>query len=263
MSDQKQMWQLVKFELASPSLKHFLNQLLVLVVTAFIFEAFIYLIHQNSNEHFSDIVFDVFLLLVVLFYPQVLRQPAFRITDLKGGLYATPFYVYATQLPIKQHVLMRSRFILSFVYCVSVTVMAIAFAYVFPKIINALFAVEALGFFLGTLHDLFTPAEFGAFITIWGLFAAAFSGLFAAADVGGTYTKKALFGYNILYLLVLLVVLAGLNFLTGRGLVDWTIVLATNAPFSGIVGFALFALVCHVIWHWEARRYARKVDYHV
>lgn len=247
MSDQKQMWQLVKFELSGLSWKYFLILLLVFGVTAFMFEVFISLIYQDGREDFSDIVFDCLLLFVVFFYPQVLRQPSFRMASLKGGLYATPFYVYATQLPIKQHVLMSSRFVLSLLHHVGVVVIAIILAYVYP----------------GSIRALFSLWEFIAFLVIWGLLAAAFAGTFAAADVGATYTKKALFGYNILYLLVLISVLAGLNLLTGHGLVGWTIELGRNAPFLGIAGFTLFTLLCNGIWHLEARRYARKVDYHV
>lgn len=251
MSEQKQMWQLVKYELASASSRRVLSRILEIVlvigVMAIIFEVFIYLVQQNQNENFSDIVFDILLLSFVLYYPQFMRGSFFRSANIKGDLYATPFYVYASQLPIKQRVLMRSRFVLSLLYTCGATVIAIVLAYVYP----------------GTTHTLLTLGEFIVFLTIWGLLAAAGSGLFAAADVGGTYSKRVLWGYNILSLLVLVMVLAGLNVLTGHGFIGWTIELAKNAPLQGIAGTIVFALFCNWIWHLEARRYARKVDYHV
>lgn len=247
MSDQQFMWQLVKFELTGTPFKQLLLRTLTVVVMAAAFELILLVLVEDNPDGYGAIIFDVVLLSIVLYYPLLLRLPPFRSADLKSGLYAAPFYVYATRLPIPQRVLMRSRFVLSFVYTVGATVIAIVLAYVYP----------------GTVRSLFTPGEFGAFLTMWGLVAAAASGLIVAGEVGGTYTKKEIFGYSTVFLFVVIVALFGLKWFTGDIFVGLTIELSKNAPLKGMAGTFGLAVVLNGIWYLEAKRYARKVDYHV
>ena len=59
------------------------------------------------------------------------------------------------------------------------------------------------------------------------------------------------------------VALFGLKWFTGDIFVGLTIELSKNAPLKGMAGTFGLAVVLNGIWYLEAKRYARKVDYHV
>jgi hypothetical protein len=247
VSDRQFMWQLVKFEFTGTPFKQWLLRLFTVVVMAALFEGMLFILVNEASGGYGAVVLDVVLLSAVFYYPQWLRLPSFRVADLKSGLYAAPFYVYATRLPIPQYVLRRSRFVLSFVYTVGATVMAVALAYVYP----------------GTVRSLFTLGEFGVFLTVWGLVSVALSGLIAACEVGGVYTTKEIYGYSTVFLLVILAALLCLKWLTGDIFIALTVELSKSAPLMGVAGTLALAAVLNGIWYLEAKRYARKVDYHV
>lgn len=245
MAKQKQLWGLVAYELKVTPVNQLLRQLLMAVIIAVFFGFFI---DQDINN-WGAVIADLVLCFFVMAYPYSGRLQLFRVVKLKSHLYVNSFYVQASMLPIKQEELLASRFILAFIYTFLTTVVGVAGAFLLPNS-NTLFSELSLG-------------QSIAFILLWALFAASGGAYLAAGDVGGKYSIKQLIGYNSLFFSIVIILFAALYLSTGKGLVAWSFVFVINAPILSVFIALLVVLASNALAFLEAKRLAKKVEYHV
>ncbi|ALC80666.1 MULTISPECIES: hypothetical protein [Bacillus] len=245
MANQKQLWGLVAYELKVTPVNQLLRQLFMAAIIAFFFGFFI----DRDIKNWGAVIADLVLCIFVMFYPYSGRLQIFRVVKIKSHLYANAFYVQASMLPIKQEVLLASRLILSFFYTFLTAVVGVSGAFLLPNS-NPLFSELSLG-------------QSVAFILLWALIAASAGAFLAAGDVGGKYSIKQLINYNVLLYSSVIILFAALHFFTGKGLVGWSFDIVTNAPFLSVCIALLVFLISNVLAFLEAKRLAKKVDYHV
>ncbi|MBD1380638.1 hypothetical protein [Metabacillus arenae] len=246
MSNQNQIWKLVWFELKVAPIKQGLMQLLCIIVTSFIIEMFIELIQEHGSDY-KFFFMDAFLVFIVTMYPLLFRLAPFRTENIKGDLYATSFYVYATQLPIKQDVLLLSRFIFKGLLAAVSSAVSFICVYLYP----------------GTFQSVFKPSEFIIFLIVWMFITLTVNFQFVSADVGSSFSKVKIAVVNIIFYSIVLLAFFIISWVTGDSLVSWTINFSKSTPFLTVLAALLLAGVSFYTGYIQAKGYVRKADYHV
>ncbi len=241
MKDWKEAYQLAKLEL-SQSWQGF--------VFTFCFYMFVLSYLAVSLESYLEndfMGYDFFFLLLFSIAGMWMKPKQFQVQKQTEGFLAAPILLMQLQLPIRQEILIKSRFIIYFFYS-------------FPWQIILL----GVYYFITPIQDVLSLVSYIAFCLIW-LSANVYIGtVFPISDAGekGFTTTKlgtaltvviSLFAVFLLFLIIYA--------LSDHGVVYWTIVFAEKWPLvSSIISIiiAYFALQAHQIY---MKKVINKVDY--
>lgn len=198
-------------------------------------------VYLDSNY----IGFDIFFILLFIFAPYYWKSKHFQYKKVSTNFWANPIFIMLLQLPINKHALVKSRLLIHLVY-------ALPFAItVFPL----------LYFINGDVRNIMALSTYIAFVIIWLSFSVYFGLILAASDVGDYVTPIRWVYYSILVFGVFAGIIAFFHFYLQRGIVDWTIQLATVWPLQSIIISIILTILGWKYWQFYMLRTIKKLDY--
>jgi len=160
-------------------------------------------------------------------------------------VYRTPHFIFLHQLPISKDVLIKSRFIIYFIYSIPFHTLLLTSIY----------------FWSPSLKEILPLSNFIVFLLVWIAFIVWFGGAFPAGDVGDQISKTKLIKASILLYGGTALVFAFFYLILDQGIVNWTIAMSNRWPLVTLIVSIMVAFLS--LWYWI--RYADKrmteVDY--
>lgn len=242
MYEWKHAFALAKFEM-NESKQVFIYLFLYYCLFVGLFVSISYLV---GDFYFGGL--DIFYLLLFTFVPFWIRPKEFQYQKTHGGMWASPAIITLTQLPIKKDIIIKSRFILYFIYS-------------FPF---QLFLLVSLYTLTPNLQTTMSLGSYIAFSIIWLSFGI-YTGLsIVTTDAGDGYKREKhklymTLSFVILLAVILLILCFGLIF--KHGIVHWTIIIAQKWPLisAAISILLVFLGFKHAQQH--MKKTIEKVDY--
>ncbi|MCC2249886.1 hypothetical protein JUJ52_07885 [Virgibacillus sp. AGTR] len=241
MKEWKQAYQVAKLELTH-SIKGFFFY--------FIFLMFILSFLATSLESYIDndfMGYDFFFIFLFFMGGFWAKPKVFQSQKQALDVLVSPTLIMQLQLPIKQDVLIKSRFIIYFCYSLPWQVIfLILFYYVSP------------------INEMLSISAYIAFSVIWLSTAVYVGTLFPMSDAGERGFAATTIGTIIIAIMVLFlmfIAFLGIYFFTDHGFVYWSIVIAKKWPFLASIlsiGLAGAALQAHQIY---MKKIMNKLDY--
>ncbi|MDV2686255.1 hypothetical protein RYX56_17955 [Alkalihalophilus lindianensis] len=243
MSENQLIKKIILFELKNTPLIKYVWMAAAIGLIVFLGTQFI---DEVSVGGRLPVIYD-FLFFSALSIAYTVRYKPFNIQDLKGGLYASSFFILLKQTPIADRVIMKSRFIMSAIYILTFNSIVFMLFYVFSTSIReGLSVTEAIILGISWL----------AISCVWG-------GMYAAGEPGGRYSPVALVIWSVIYIVVLIILLTAFNLLAGAPYIIWSINVVQTNPLLLLGITLLFLLIATVIWIFSYKYYENKTDYHL
>lgn len=242
MNNWKQAFVLAKFEIRE-SKQIFIYLFLYYCLFISLFVMISYLV---GDFYFGGL--DIFYLLLFTFVPFWIRPKEFQYQKTHGDIWASPAVITLNQLPIKRDIIIKSRFILYFIYS-------------FPF---QLFLLVSLYLLTPNMQTNMSPISYISFSIIWLSFGV-YAGLsIVTTDAGDQYGKgkRKLYltlSFGILIAIILLILCFGLIF--SYGIVHWTIIFAQKWPFISAAISTLLAFLGFKHAQQHMKKTMEKIDY--
>lgn len=238
MNEWKQAYRLASFEIKASF------RSLVLLLVFYIAASMIFMqsfdVYLNGEFQFFDLMF----MLIFFMFPVWMKNKEFQMQKLDGDLWTSPSIVMLQQLPVTQHVIVKSRFVIHAICS-------------FPLQLVLLGSMPLLS---ETFRDMMTPLAYAVFVLIWIALSIAVGFIMAASEAGGNYKTKAVV-MSFVYLLVGFVVIYFLLQLTNEGFVYWTMVAASEWPaVSGLIAIILIVSGWKY-WQRDMKKLMKRTDY--
>ncbi|MEC5424110.1 hypothetical protein QGM71_11465 [Virgibacillus sp. C22-A2] len=241
MQEWKQAYSLAKLELRMSKFGF---------LSAFLFSMFILFFIVTSIESYMENGFvgiDFFFVLLFSVATIWTKPKEFQIKKVSGDLIVLPLVVMQKQLPIKQDVIMKSRFIVHFFYS-------------FPFQLLALIGI----YFMSPLPEMLSVGSFIAFAIIWLSFGVYAGYVFPLSEIGTkgplTSTVGTIF-IGVTLLIVLLSIFTMIHVLFENGIVYWSIILAQKWPIVSSIASILLAFFGFAHWQHYMKKAMDKLDY--
>lgn len=238
METWKQAFSLAMFEVKA-SRKNFVTLLFFLAVFGFAFTG----VFSEVGEKlffFYDLLFLMFFSIA----PTWIKAKEFQYQKLGDERWGTPYFNFLHQLAIPNHVLIRSRFVNYLIISIPLHL-----------------AVFMIMFFFTNSNDMLPIGNFIAFSLIWFCFGIYGGLLYPASDTGDVISNLKLTIYFIIIVVGFIGSLLLTFLLTGRGIVQWTVVAATHWPLLSSVISIFLAIVGLNVWLSYAAKNMKKIDY--
>lgn len=239
MEDWKQAAALAKFELRH-SKKAVIPLGFMLFVYAFLM---VYAAPQLIETVFYDLFFLIFIGMAALWA----KPKEFQGNKMRDGSYGTPYFVMLHQLPIKNDILIKNRFVIYFIYSI-------------PAHFIFLFSMYA---FSAEIRAILTFPEFVAFSIIWLSFGIYWGVQNPATDVI-QIVKTSTVKMWVATVFLLAFCVGGVILLqqfTGYGIVYNSMMLAKKWPLYTSILSILAAVVCTKLALRQANKKIMKTDY--
>lgn len=187
------------------------------------------------------------LLYLVMFTAGALwtKPKELQVQRIHNELLAQPTFIMQNQLPVPKDALIKSRFIIYFVYSFPWQLLLLLTSY--------LFAPE--------LKTMMTPGQFIAFSIIWLSFGIYAGYIFPASDAGDQSTRLKTVVYSIAFFAGMIVLLTFFNLISPYGIVHWTIIFAQKWPMLSAIISILLAGLGFNYWLRYMKKTADKIDY--
>ncbi|MED1864455.1 hypothetical protein P4V41_13395 [Fictibacillus nanhaiensis] len=239
MNRWKQAFSLSKFELTQ-SKKSIFTLLFLLVPYSYFLTA---AISSYLEGHFM--LYDIFFLLTFGVAAIWAKPKKHQYQKLSDNMWAQPFTVFLNQLPIPKDIVVRSRFLIYFIYSVPfhLTVLIIMYS----------FAPE--------LRQTLPPLEFIAFSLIWLSFGICYGSVYPASDSGDKVTNVKMAFYAFVLLGSFTLLLFAVPYLSSHGLVGLTILVASKWPIVTSVVSIIAACASVAFWMRYMKNHMNKLDY--
>lgn len=238
MNEWKQAYRLASFEIKA-SIRS-----LVLLLVFYIAASMLFMrsfdVYLNGEFEFFDLMF----LLIFFLFPVWMKNKEFQMQKLDGDLWTSPSIVMLQQLPVAQHVIVKSRFIIHAICS-------------FPLQLVLLVSMPLLS---QTFREMMTPLAYTAFVLIWIALSIAVGFIMAASEAGGNFKTKAVV-MSFVYLIVGFAVIYFLLQLTNEGFVYWTMLAAAEWPLiSGLIAIILI-VAGWKYWQRDMKKSMKRTDY--
>lgn len=239
MKSWQQAFWLAKFELKNSKLS-FLYLLLFypLITLGFI----------SNFSSYLDVNFvgiDIIFILCFTFAAIWARPKYFQIQQMSDGIVASPAIFMLQQLPITKDLIVKSRFIIYYVYS-------------FPPQVLLLIS---LYLFVPSLQEMMGLTSYLAFAIIWLSFSVYIGGMIPASDAGDKASKLKVAVYGVLMLIALIVFFTIFTVFSEHGIVHWTIIIAQKWPLLSAVLSVILALFSFGSWQKYMKKLMGKLDY--
>lgn len=228
--------QLAKFEINAGA-AHFL-----LVFFASIFLAlFLGGSFQGYSSSFS-VGFDVFFLSLFSVIPAWLKPKETQYKKVNGELWASHIFIMHKQLAIPEDILVKSRFIIHFVY--TLPMLTFILCLIYPAFIN-----------------IMSPYEYIAFSIIWLSFSI-YLGLIMGASDAGDYVNIKSISQSVITIVLFFIISIGLShYIFDQGIVHGSIILAKSFPFMSIIISIFLSIIGIKFWQLFMEKTIRQMDY--
>ncbi|WP_099159256.1 hypothetical protein [Virgibacillus ndiopensis] len=239
MQDWKLAFWLARFEL-NASKKSFLGLILffILMVLFIVSSAGSYL-----EKNFAG--FDVFFIVIFTISMIWTKPKDFQNKKINEGIFASPSLVMLKQLPVRQQVIVKSRFIVHFVYA-------------FPFQLALLVSLYLL---TPELQELMSLVSYGVFSIIWLSFGVYAGYIFPASDAGEKVNNTSMIIYGVLFLIGAMFIFSIFQLVSDHGIVQWTIIFAKKWPLLSTTLSILMALIGFNYWQQYMKKTMEKLDY--
>lgn len=221
-----------------------LNFLLLFVFILFMVSFIVLQISEYLEGGF--ISFDLFYLLIFTVGPLWAKPKSFQLQKINDGRYASPAVGMLQQLPIEKEIIIKSRFIISFVYTIPVQLTVLLLLYVFSI----------------PIQNMMSLGMYVAFMIVWISFGVYVGGMFPASDVGDK--KRSTFyiwGSFIATMIVVIGILMGIQVTFGQGIVSFSIALAQKWPILSTCISIFLAIIGFHYWQFSMNKKMNEVDY--
>lgn len=237
MQDWKQAYSLAKLEL-----KESKSGLLF----AFVFTMFILYFIATSLESYLDngyAGYDFFFIILFTFAGIWTMPKEFQSKKINADLMASPVLMMHKQLPIKDNVIIKSRFIIYFFYS-------------FPFQLISLIAF----YLLTPLYGMLSFSSFIALAIIWLAFGIYVGYAIPASEAGIKGASATTLGsiiITIVSFIGLLFVFTFIHFLSGNGIVYWSIIFAQKWPLLSVI---ISIVLASLAFRYYKRSMKKKMD---
>jgi len=239
MNTWKQAYWLAMFELKQSKL----NLLLLLIFLPLIILGFI-----ASFESYLDLNFvgiDFYFILSFTFAAAWTKPKYFQVQQLNDELVASPTVVMLQQLPISKELIIKSRFIIYFIYS-------------FPPQILLLIA---LYLFTPTIQGMMDLSLYIVFAIMWLSFGVYMGGIIPSSDAGDRASPRKVVVYAVLMLIGVIAFFTIFHIVSDYGIVHLTLIIAKKWPIlSGLISVAL-AYFGFIYWQSYMKKLMEKLDY--
>src|SRR5690625_652314 len=204
MKSWKEAYWLAKFELKESKLSFlFLLLFYLLIILGLI----------SNFESYLDANFvglDFFFVLLFTYAGIWTKPKHFQVQQMNDELVASPTILMLQQLPITKDLIVKSKFIIYFVYSVPPQILLLISLYIFTP----------------SLHGMIEISSYLVFAIIWLSFGAYIGGVIPASDAGDKASKLKVAVYGVLLLIALIVFFTIFRLFSDHCIVHWTIFLA-------------------------------------
>ncbi len=235
---QQAFW-LSKFELLH-SKKSIFTLLFLLVPYSFFLTVSI---PSYLEEHFM--LYDIFFLLIFGVAAIWAKPKEYQYQKIADDMWAQPFTVFLNQLPIPREIVVRSRFLIYFIYSLPFHLAVLVIMYSFGP----------------ELRQTLPPLEFIAFSLIWLSFGICYGSVYPASDSGDKVTNVKMAFYAFVLLGSFTLLLFAVPYLSSHGLVGLTIMVASKWPIISSVISIIAAGVSVTFWMKYMKNHMNKLDY--
>lgn len=188
---------------------------------------------------------DFLLLLLFTFMPAWTKPKDFQIKQLNGSMWVPPPVIMLKQLPVKENILTKSRFIVCYVFSLPIQAVFLLVLYASSP----------------ELRDVLSPGSYVAFSIIWLAFSFYAGGVIPASEAGAITNKGMVTLYGIIILVSFIGVLTFIHLITGQGVLYWTIMFAQNWPLLSSIISIFLAITGVKYWQHDMKKQMRKIDY--
>lgn len=217
----KQAFSVAAFELKA-SIPHLLSAYLL-----FPFLVFAIIHNFQSYLDLNFVGMDLLFMLIFTIGPLWAKPKAFQIQIMNGSFFVTAPVIMLQSLPIKKEVIIKSRFIIYFIYALPIQlIFLILFYNGFPLIQNMMGISAYISFSL-----------------IWLSISVYLGGSFPAAEIGDNSSIFKQIVYTILFVILGIIGFTALHLLSGQGLVYWTLHFAQGMPLIASVVSIILAVI--------------------
>lgn len=239
MNDWKEAIWLAVFELKS-SIKGLLTLLIFLfVILLFFITAFPNYLEANF------VGFDIFFLLTFSTAAIWAKPKEFQYQKIAEDIWANPFFVMLNQLPVKKSILMKSRFIIHFVYSIPFHIVLLVSLYFLTPIIKYEIGLN----------------QYFVFSIIWICFGIAAGTIYPASDAGDKITNFGMVIYSFFLFIAFIIFFTLFQLFVGDGIVSWTLMVADKWPLLSIFISVIMAIASLYCWNNYLSKKIKKMDY--
>ncbi|PWA07924.1 hypothetical protein DCC39_15890 [Pueribacillus theae] len=237
MFNWKKAYWLATFE-TKRSLKGIISLFFLLIFFLFFF---VFTAHLQHSLFPYDILF-----LIAFGAAAVWSKPKeFQYQKLGEELWASPYFIMLHQLAVPKDILIKSRFINYYLFSIPFHILLLALLYIFSE----------------PMRDFLTVGEYLSFSLIWICFGIYSGSLYPASDTGDVISNVKLVVYGIVLVFSGILVVIGIRYFSGHGIVFWTMMAARNWPvLSGGLSIVL-AIAGVKYWLHYAAKNMKRIDY--
>lgn len=239
MQNWKQAFWLARFELNASKKNILFSFVYFLFTGASLISVF------SSYLEKGIVLIDFLFLLMFTIGPIWTKPKDFQIQRINSELVAAPAFIMLNQLPIKQDVIIKSRFIIYFAY-----------SFIFQVLL-----LVSLYAFIPELQSMLSFGTFIIFVIIWISFGIYIGYIFPATDAGEKTTSTKSTIYTVLMVVAAIVVFTIYQIMFQHGIVHWTIIFAQKWPALSTIISIVLAILGYNYWQRYMKKVANKIDY--
>lgn len=238
MQEWKQALWLAKFEL-KVSKRSFLFLFVFLIFMS------LYFISSFSSYLANDFVGLDFFFILMFTVATVWTKPKwFQIQRINDGLLVAPSLIMLNQLPIKHDVIIKSRFIIFYMYSIPFQILLLISLYAFTPVLQNM-----------------TIGTYISFSIIWLSLSVYVGSIFAASEAGDKSTSTKTFVYGILLIVGALAIFTAFHLIFDYGIVHWTLIFAQKWPIPSTLISIILAVIGFKYWQRYMRKTMERIDY--
>lgn len=239
MSTWKRAFWLAKFELKESKLNF---------LFLFLFFPFIILGVSSTFSSYLEANFvgiDIFFILLFTFAATWTKPKHFQIQQMNDELVASPAIFMLQQLPITTEVIIKSRFIIYFIYSLPIQILLLISLYVLTP----------------SLKDMIGIGLYVVFAIIWLSFSIYMGGMVPASDAGDRATQRKVAVYGVLMVIAAIAFFTFFHVVSDYGIVQWTLIFAKKWPILSSVLSIILAFFGLNYWQSYMKKVMKKIDY--
>lgn len=239
MKSWKEAFWLAKFELNESKLRFLLLLLFYPLITLGLISNF------ESYLEINSVTIDFFFILLFTFAAIWAKPKHFQVQQVSDELVASPAIFLLQQLPITKELIVKSRFIIYFVYSIPPQILLLTLLYLLTP----------------AVHGMIGIGPYLSFVIIWLSFGVYIGGIVPTSDAGDKASRVKVAVYGVLMVIALIAFFTLFTLFSEHGIVHWTLIFAKKWPLlSGSLSIVL-AFIGLNYWQRYMNKMIGKLDY--
>lgn len=193
----------------------------------------------------SYVGYDLFFILMFTVAPVWAKPKYFQIQQMNDELVAAPAVIMLSQLPINRDVIVKSRFIIHFIYTIPVQIILLGCLY----------------FFVPVIQEMMSAGIYFVFAIIWLSFSLYAGSIFPASEAGDKASSLKVVVYGIVMVIGAIIFFTLFQLLSAHGIVYWTIYFAIEWPILSASISLILTIIGLSYWNSYMKKTIAKRDY--